>query len=98
MEKNFLQVALRVLIEKSVRAYLTSLETPNLPTLDLKADFTWDEVLTSNQFKPATNLIFEIVLSMDSKGAFYTTNPRNFKVFMYQQFDLNEIGQTLNIE
>ncbi|KAK0159286.1 hypothetical protein PV328_010182 [Microctonus aethiopoides] len=78
LKVSIMQSALSTLIKNSTWRYLYMLITPTNTIGNIESDFKWGSNLTLSHFPPTGNVIFQIELTINEKGACYTTDLSQF--------------------
>ncbi|KAK2581762.1 hypothetical protein KPH14_002241 [Odynerus spinipes] len=82
-----MQTSLRNLVENSISLYGEVLEAPGICVLSVEEDFVWGENLVDTQFGCTAFPIFDIDLTMNNEGAYYSTEPDLFEKAIIFIFD-----------
>ncbi|KAJ8667913.1 hypothetical protein QAD02_009576, partial [Eretmocerus hayati] len=77
--KQWMQSAIRDLIETSTSLYFKFLEVSFMHDLEMDGNFEWKSDLRVTMLRPKTVPIFEVEINLAEDGAFYTTNPALFE-------------------
>ncbi|KAK9870899.1 hypothetical protein WA026_009856 [Henosepilachna vigintioctopunctata] len=85
--KHRMQYTLRLLVMNSINIWITMLETPCLPCMDVTDDFEWGEDLINSRFKPPVSSLFLLILRMDSDGPHFSTEPGQFEKTLLKLYD-----------
>ncbi|CAH1982455.1 unnamed protein product [Acanthoscelides obtectus] len=82
-----MQHTLRLLVENSLQTFITLVETPCIPCLEVEDDFEWGRDFVNSPFVSKASPIFILQLKMNEEGAYYSTQPELFKKVILRLFD-----------
>lgn len=85
--KHRMQNALRDMVLNSAEIFTNLVETPCQVCLEIEEDFEWGDDLVNSDYRPWVQPIFMLVLKMDENGAFYSTEPEEFKKMLLRLYD-----------